>query len=86
MTSRPDKILERDIMDAQDERIKELEAIMQAALRVVVAWPYFRELTDYVEFEAALNDLCDLLGVPDDLATQPAATDQPATGAGNPAS
>jgi hypothetical protein len=59
-----EEFMDQDIIDAQTERIAELEAVEAAARRMAVAYSYFRDLTDYVEFEVAYAELCDLLDIP----------------------
>jgi hypothetical protein len=49
--------------DATRARIVWLERIEKAALRVATAWPYYRELTDYVEFEDACAAVRETFGL-----------------------
>ena len=44
-------------------RAEAAETIVKAARRFAEAVPFFHMLTDYVEYEIAYQELCDLLGI-----------------------
>jgi hypothetical protein len=56
-----ERIKQRDV--AQTARIAVLEVQVEAARRFAEAVPFFHMLTDYVEYEIAYQELCDLLGI-----------------------